>query len=155
QEKEAAFNRRVELIEKKERDLKRTDQEVVQREAAVAQRNQQLDALMQEQSTRLERVAGMSVDEARAQLLASIESEARAEGSRRVQEIREAAQRTGEREARKVITLAIQRYAGDQVSESSVSVVHLPSDDMKGRIIGREGRNIRSFETITGVDVII
>jgi ribonuclease Y len=155
QEKEAAFNRRVELIEKKERDLKRSEQELGQREAAVQQRNSQLEGLMQEQTARLERVAGMSADEARAQLLASIESEARAEASRRVQEIRDAAQRNAEREARKIITLSIQRYAGDQVSESSVSVVHLPSDDMKGRIIGREGRNIRSFETITGVDVII
>ena len=155
QEKEAAFNRRVELIEKKDRDVKRIEQEVAQRESAVQQRNGQLDALMQEQTARLERVAGMSADEARAQLLSSIESEARAEANRRVQEIREAAQRNAEREARKIITLAMQRYAGDQVSESSVSVVHLPSDDMKGRIIGREGRNIRSFETITGVDVII
>jgi ribonuclease Y len=155
QEKEAAFNRRVELIEKKERDLKRAEQEMVQRETAVAARNSQLETLMHEQTQRLERIAGLSADEARAQLLASIESEARAEANRRVQEIREAAQRNAEREARKIITLAMQRYAGDQVSESSVSVVHLPSDDMKGRIIGREGRNIRSFETITGVDVII
>jgi len=155
QEKEVAFNRRVELIEKKERDLKRSEQEVGQRESAVQQRGGELDALIQQETMRLERVAGMSADEARAQLLSSIESEARAEASRRVQEIRETAQRNAEREARKILTLAIQRYAGDQVSESSVSVVHLPSDDMKGRIIGREGRNIRSFETITGVDVII
>jgi ribonucrease Y len=115
----------------------------------------ELDRLISEQTVRLERVAGMSVEEARAQLLSSIESEARAEASRLVSEVRENAQRTAEREARKVITLAIQRYAGDHASESSVSVVHLPSDDMKGRIIGREGRNIRSFEIITGVDVII
>src|SRR5215471_1906510 len=155
QEKEAAFNRRVELVEKKDRDLKRTAQEIGQREGAVQKRTGELDALIQEQTVRLERVAGMSADEARAQLLASIESAARAEASRRVAEVREAAQRNAEREARKILTLAIQRYAGDQVSESSVSVVHLPSDDMKGRIIGREGRNIRSFETITGVDVII
>jgi ribonucrease Y len=155
QEKEVAFNRRVELVEKKDRDLKRSEQEVAQREAAVQQRGGELDGLIQQQTARLERVAGMSADEARAQLLSSIESEARAEASRRVQEIRETAQRNAEREARKILTLAIQRYAGDQVSESSVSVVHLPSDDMKGRIIGREGRNIRSFETITGVDVII
>ena len=155
QEKEAAFNRRVELIEKKERDLKRSEQDLGQRETAVQERTSQLEALIHEQTVRLERVAGMTAEEARAQLLASIESEARAEASRLVQEVRESAQRNAEREARKIITLSIQRYAGDQVSESSVSVVHLPSDDMKGRIIGREGRNIRSFETITGVDVII
>ena len=154
-EKEAGFHRRVELVEKKDRDLRRAEQEIGQRETAVKQRTTELDALVHEQTARLERVAGMTTDEARAQLLASIESEARAEGSRRVQEIRDNTQRTAEREARKILTLAIQRYAGDQVSESSVSVVHLPSDDMKGRIIGREGRNIRSFETVTGVDVII
>jgi ribonuclease Y len=155
QEKEAAFNRRVELIEKKDRDLKRIEQEVGQRESAVGERGRELDVLMAEQRQRLERIAGLSADDARAQLISQIESEARAEASRRVSEIREAAQRNAEREARKVLTLAIQRYAGDHASESSVSVVHLPSDDMKGRIIGREGRNIRSFETITGVDVII
>ena len=155
QEKEAAFNRRVELIEKKDRDLKRIEQDLGQREGAVTRRGTDLERLIADQTARLEKVAGMSADEARAQLLASIESEARAEGSRRVAEIRDNAQRNAEREARKVITLAIQRYAGDHASESSVSVVSLPSDDMKGRIIGREGRNIRSFEIITGVDVII
>jgi ribonucrease Y len=155
QEKEAAFNRRVELIEKKDRDLKRIEQDLGQRENAVTRRGTDLERLIGEQTSRLEKVAGMSAEEARAQLLSSIESEARAAGSRLVAEIRDAAQRTAEREARKVITLAIQRYAGDHASESSVSVVALPSDDMKGRIIGREGRNIRSFEIITGVDVII
>ena len=155
QEKEVSFNRRVELIEKKDRDIKRAEQEVGQRESAVQLRAGELDGLIQQQTVRLERLAGMSADEAKAQLLSAIESEARAEAAHRVQEIRETAQRNAEREARKILTLAIQRYAGDQVSESSVSVVHLPSDDMKGRIIGREGRNIRSFETITGVDVII
>jgi ribonucrease Y len=155
QEKEAAFNRRVELIEKKDRDLKRLESDLATRESHVQARNTELDRLMQAQTERLERVAGMSADDARAQLVASIESEARAEAARRLVEVRESTQRNAEREARKIILLAVQRYAADHVSDSAVSVVHLPSDDMKGRIIGREGRNIRSFEIVTGVDVII
>jgi len=155
QEKEAAFSRRVELIEKKDRDLKRQEQDLARREASVEERGGALQRLLGEQTSRLERIAGMTADEARAELISRIESEARAEASRRTQEIRDTAQRNAERDARKILTLAIQRYAGDHASESSVSVVHLPSDDMKGRIIGREGRNIRSFEIITGVDVII
>jgi ribonuclease Y len=155
QEREVAFARRVEVIEKKERDLRKVEQDMAKREEAVVERDAQLTRLLVEQNTRLERVAGMSAEDAKSQLIASIESEARAEASRLVAEVRDTAQRNAEREARKIVTLAIQRYAGDQVSESSVSVVHLPSDDMKGRIIGREGRNIRSFETVTGVDVII
>ena len=155
QDKEAAFNRRVELIEKKERDLKKIETDVAAREAAVETRATQLDTLVQEQTQRLERIAGLTARDARAELITSIENDARAEAARRVAEIRDGAQRNAEREARKIVVLAMQRYAGDHVSESSVSVVHLPSDDMKGRIIGREGRNIRSFEVVTGVDVII
>jgi ribonuclease Y len=154
-ERDAAFARRVELVEKKERDLKRLEQDLARREEAVERRGGELEGLVREQTQRLERISGLSPEEARAQLIATIESEARAQAARRATEIRDAAQRNAERDARKIIATAIQRYAGDQVSESTVSVVHLPSDDMKGRIIGREGRNIRSFETITGVDVII
>ena len=155
QEKEAAFNRRIELIEKKERDVRKLEQEVAQREGAVETRGTELHGLIEEQTRRLERIAGLTAGEARAELIVGIESEARTEAARRVTEIRENAQRNAEREARKIVVLAMQRYAGDHVSEASVSVVHLPSDDMKGRIIGREGRNIRSFEVTTGVDVII
>jgi len=155
QEKEAAFGRRVELIEKKERDLKRTETDLAARETAVQSRGGELERLIVEETAKLEKISGMSVDSARHQLISSIESEARAEASKLVAEIRENAARNAEREARKVIVLAMQRYAADHVSETAVSVVHLPSDDMKGRIIGREGRNIRSFEVITGVDVII
>jgi len=155
QQKEAAFSRRVELIDKKERDTKRLETDIATREQAVQSRQGELDGLMKEQATRLARIAGLSPEQAREQLVQSIENEARSEAARRTAEIREAAQRNAEREARKVIALAIQRYAGDHASETSVSVVQLPSDDMKGRIIGREGRNIRSFEVITGVDVII
>jgi len=128
QEKEAAFNRRVELIEKKDRDLKRAEHDIAQRESSVTARAQELDAIFQEQRAKLERIAGLSADDARAQLILSIENEARAEASRRATEIRDNAQRTAEREAKKIIVLAMQRYAADHVSDSSVSVVHLPSD---------------------------
>ena len=155
QQKEAAFNRRVEIIDKKERDLKRVENDLTAREQARATREEELDRLMKDQTARLARVAGLTPEQAREELITSIENEARTDAARRAAEIRENAQRNAEREARKVIALAIQRYAGDHASETSVSVVQLPSDDMKGRIIGREGRNIRSFEVITGVDVII
>ncbi|MCC6649998.1 MAG: ribonuclease Y [Candidatus Eisenbacteria bacterium] len=155
QQKEAAFNRRVELIDKKERDLKKAETDIAAREATIVTRQGELDKANAEQVAKLARIANLTQDEARAQLIASIEVDARSEAARRATEIRDNASRNAEREARKIITLALQRYAGDHVSEVSVSVVHLPSDDMKGRIIGREGRNIRSFEIITGVDVII
>jgi ribonucrease Y len=154
-EKEAAFNRRVEVMDKKDRDLKRQENDLGARETQVRARDAELEQAFKQQTARLERIAGMSADDARQQLIVAIENEARAEAARRAVEIRDAAQRNAERDARKTILLAIQRYAGDHVAESAVSVVHLPSDDMKGRIIGREGRNIRSFEVITGVDVII
>lgn len=155
QEKEAAFNRRVELVDKQERDVKRAETDLAAREKAVLARTGELDRALAEQQAQLARIAGLTPEQARAQMMTRVEDEARSEAAKRAAEIRDAAQRTAEREAKRVIVLAIQRYAGDHVSESSVSVVHLPSDDMKGRIIGREGRNIRSFETITGVDVII
>jgi ribonuclease Y len=155
QEKEAAFNRRVELVDKMDRDLKRQDTDLQRRESEVQARHTELERLIAAQTAQLERVAGLTVQDARNQLIASIESEARAEATKLVADVRDATHRSAEREARKIMTLALQRYAADHVSESSVSVVHLPSDDMKGRIIGREGRNIRSFEVITGIDVII
>jgi ribonucrease Y len=155
QDKEAAFNRRVEIVEKKERDLKRSETDLREREGALEVRSTQLGKLFEEQTARLEKIAGMNAEEARRQLLDSIRSEAQAEAAKFVAEIRDGAQRNAEREARKITLLAIQRYASDHVADATVSVVHLPSDDMKGRIIGREGRNIRAFEVVTGVDVII
>src|SRR5437667_3923606 len=120
QEKEAAFNRRVELIEKKDRDLKRLETDLGQREALVKARDAELDRMLKEETVRLERIANMTADEARAQLIAAIENEARADAARRAVEIRDAAQRNAEREARKVIVLALQRYAADHVSDSAV-----------------------------------
>ncbi|MFO7586846.1 MAG: ribonuclease Y, partial [Gemmatimonadota bacterium] len=104
---------------------------------------------------RLEQVAGLSAAEARAELVAKLEDEAKAEAAQTVREIRERSRHEAEREARKIIAMSVQRLAVDHSSEITVSVVPLPSDDMKGRIIGREGRNIRSFEHATGVDVVV
>jgi len=103
----------------------------------------------------LERVSGLTSDQAKAELIASIENQAKREAMLIVRDIENEARNDGQKRARKIVTLAIQRVASEQTSESVVSVLHLPGDEMKGRIIGREGRNIRAFETVTGVNLII
>lgn len=139
------------------------------RQARLDERRERLDSLKETLEARLEEVAvrerlveerlerlsGLSREEARRQLIVQIEDTARAEARQTVREIKERARRESEREAKKIISLAIQKLAVDHSSETTVSVVSLPSDDMKGRIIGREGRNIRSFESATGVDVVV
>ncbi|MEO6878545.1 MAG: ribonuclease Y, partial [Gemmatimonadaceae bacterium] len=104
---------------------------------------------------RLEQMAGMSAQDAKAELIRRMEEEALADGANRLREIRESAKKNADREAKKIVALAIQRIAAEHTAETTVSAVSLPNDEMKGRIIGREGRNIRAFELATGVDVII
>ncbi|HVP37736.1 MAG TPA: ribonuclease Y [Candidatus Saccharimonadales bacterium] len=154
-ERENNLLRRLDVVEKKERTLRTTEKELGTRESALTTRQGELDRLVQEQNVRLERIASFTAEEAKQQLIANMESEARHEAARRVVEIREGAQREAQKEARKIVTLAIQRSAAEHATESTVSVVNLPGDEMKGRIIGREGRNIRAFERATGIDVII
>ncbi len=153
--KEENVDRKVALLD--EREIEVTSREKIQvvREAALAQQEKKYGALVEEWQTRLERVAGMSQDEAKRHLLRAMEDEAKHDGARMIREIVEEAKRNADNEAKKIISLAIQRYAGDYVAERTVSVVALPSDDMKGRIIGREGRNIRALEAATGVDFIV
>ena len=143
---------------------KRTDEEarrVDQRSADLDRIKQELDArrkddqLDEERREVLERVAGLTADQAKAELVASIENQAKREATLIVRDIENEARNDGQKRARKIVTLAIQRIASEQTSESVVSVLHLPGDEMKGRIIGREGRNIRAFETVTGVNLII
>ena len=132
-----------------------------QREALAVQERaaqhhlQEVWNLKEQQKTTLEQLAHLSTEEARALLLKDVEGQARMDAARLVHQIEEEAKSEGDKRARGILTLAFQRIATDHVSESTVSVVALPSDDVKGRIIGREGRNIRAFETLTGVDVII
>ncbi len=118
-------------------------------------RRADLDRLDDERRTVLEQAAGLTADQAKAELVASIQNQAKREAVLLVRETENTARRDGEQRARRIVTLAIQRVASEQTSESVVSVLHLPGDEMKGRIIGREGRNIRAFESVTGVNLII
>jgi len=136
-ELESNLNRRAEVLDKKERDQKRTDRELEVKGEALAERDKDLARILNEQNVRLQRISGMTMDEAKSQLIANMENEARADAARKLQEIREDTIRNAEKEAREIITLAIQRTAADHSAETTVSVVHLPNDEMKGRIIGR------------------
>jgi len=118
-------------------------------------RRADLDRLDEERRAVLEQAAGLTADQAKAELVASIQNQAKREAALLVRETENTARRDGEERARRIVTLAIQRVASEQTSESVVSVLHLPGDEMKGRIIGREGRNIRAFESVTGVNLII
>ncbi|MBX3082785.1 MAG: ribonuclease Y [Anaerolineae bacterium] len=142
------MDRKVERVEQRDRDLNK-------RQSAIDKRKQDLDKMVEERKAELERVAQMTRDEARGELLAAVETEARSDMARRMRELEEELKEDSDRRARDVISLAIQRLASDQVSELTVSTVSLPSDEMKGRIIGRNGRNIRAFEQATGVDVVV
>jgi len=155
QEREVALDRKLDLLEQRDKELGRRASELGRKEKLVADRQQELDKMVGEERRRLEALAGMSAIDARNELVQRMEEEAQAEAANRVREIRESARRNAEREAKKIVALAIQRIAAEHTAESTVSAVALPNDEMKGRIIGREGRNIRAFELATGVDVII
>jgi ribonuclease Y len=148
QQKEEQLDRRIEQSERKQQTLQQREEELEQFKAEIAQARGQV-------RQELERVAGMTAGEAKEHLLQEIEDEVRQDANRRVRDIEAEAKEEAERRARKIVVTAMQRCAADTVSEHVNSVVHLPSDEMKGRIIGREGRNIRALEAATGVDLII
>ena len=147
-QKEESLDRKIENIEKKEENI-------TQKEQSLINKHKELDAAISRQMEELERISGYTVDEAKAILLANTEKEVRHEASVMIKEIESKAKEEADKKAKYIITNAIQRCAADHVAESTVSVVSLPNDEMKGRIIGREGRNIRAIETLTGVDLII
>ncbi len=154
-ERDTVLDRKFEMLEQRDKDLGRRASEFGRREKQVATREEELEKLVSEEKRRLEQMAGMSAQDAKAELIRRMEEEAQADAANRIREIRETARRNAEREAKKIVALAIQRIAAEHTAESTVSAVSLPNDEMKGRIIGREGRNIRAFELATGVDVII
>src|SRR5438874_5405240 len=155
EDREGQLNRKYDLLEQREREGARRTEAVSAQEKNLAQREQELEKLLVEERRRLEQLAGLSAGDAKAELMHRMEEEAQADAANKIREIRETAKRNAEREAKKIIALAIQRIAAEQSVEATVSAVSLPNDEMKGRIIGREGRNIRAFELATGVDVII
>jgi len=155
EERSDALDRQFERLNTREAELDQRGDGLRRREEDVAAEASAVDAQRAEVHGRLEKLAGLSAHEARKELVEGLRDEARAEAANSLREIKEQAQREAEREGRKITALAIQRMAADLTAETTVSVVQLPSDEMKGRIIGREGRNIRSFEQATGVDVII
>ena len=146
---------REERLDAEQRRLEARDHELAEHEAALERRLAELAEADEDRRRELERVAGLTAADARAELVRAIETQAKREAAIIVRDIEHEAREEGETRARKIVTLAIQRVASEQTAESVVSVLHLPSDDMKGRIIGREGRNIRAFESTTGVNLII
>ena len=147
-QKEESMDRKLENIEKKE-------ESITQKEQATINKQKDLDKVISKQLEELERISGYTIEEAKAILLSNIEKEVRRDASVMIKDIESKAKEEADKKAKYIITGAIQRCAADHVAESTVSVVALPNDEMKGRIIGREGRNIRAIETLTGVDLII
>ena len=148
QSKEENIDRKMESLEKRENGL-------IKKEQSMIEKHKEIDAYLEKQIAELERISGYTKEEAKHLLLQELETDIRKEASDMIVQIENEAKEEGDKKAREIITTAIQRYAADQTTESTVSVVSLPNDDMKGRIIGREGRNIRAIETLTGVDLII
>ena len=147
-QKEEVLDRRLENLERKERSLDTKEQE-------AADLQEKLNGLLTQEREELQRISGLSAEDAKELLLKMIEDETKHDAARLIRDIEAQAKEEADKRARDIVTLAVQRCAVDQASETTVSVVPLPGDEMKGRIIGREGRNIRTFETLTGVDLII
>ncbi|MEQ1627642.1 MAG: Rnase Y domain-containing protein, partial [Nitrospira sp.] len=154
-QREENLDRKLGAIEKRETDTQKRDQEFARREEGLAKKEAACAKVEREHREALERVAGMTGDEAKKQLMVEMESQARLDAAGFAKRTLEEARENSEREAREIITSSIQRVVRDYVAESTISVVQIPNDAMKGRIIGREGRNIRAIEAATGIDLII
>lgn len=154
-QKEENIDKKVDLLDRREREVMEKERNFSTRERALVSKQKELETIVQEERNKLQRISGLSKEEAKKILLKRMEDEAKRDAAMMIKKIGEEAKINADKEARKIIGLAIQRCAADHTVETTVSVVNLPSDDMKGRIIGREGRNIRALEIATGVDVIV
>ena len=154
-QKEENIDRKIDQFERKERDVLRKEKKLVRRYEELEGKEIKFKELIEEQKRQLEKISGFTAEQAKELLIRAMENEARHEGAKLIKRIENEAKEQADKNAKDIIATAIQRYAGDFVAERTVSVVQLPSDEMKGRIIGREGRNIRALEAATGIDLII
>ena len=154
-QKEENIEKKTEQFERRERELNQTDKSLTRREERIARDEKKYNELIDQQKEQLEKISGLTADEAKELLIRAMENEARYDGAKLIKRIENETREEANKKAKKILSTAIQRYAGDFVAERTVSVVQLPNDEMKGRIIGREGRNIRALEAATGIDLII
>ena len=154
-QKEENLDKKSDSLDKREGTIAKREKLILQQEKELLDRDKDLQDLLEEQRRKLESLSGISSQEAKDLLIRTIENEARHDAAHLVKKIETEAREVADKKAKDIISLAVQRYAGDYVAEKTVSVVTLPNEEMKGRIIGREGRNIRAIEAITGVDLII
>lgn len=154
-QREENLDRKVDVLDKKEREIQDRERSLVDKEKKLESKHKELDGLFEEEKNKLQRISNMTKEEAKKILLNRLQNEVKQEAELMVQKSIEEAKSKSDKEARKIIGMAIQKCAAEHTVETTVSVVNLPNDDMKGRIIGREGRNIRALEIATGVDIII
>jgi ribonuclease Y len=155
QQRDENLDRKFESLDKKEQDLINREKSVSGQQRAMAEKEKELSAALDAERVKLENISEMSAEEAKEELKSIMVEEARIDSAKMIKRIEEEARENADKKAKEIIGFAIQRYSGEYVAEKAVTVVNLPNDEMKGRIIGREGRNIRSFESSTGVDLIV
>ncbi len=153
--REDSINSKLEVMSKKERTIQLMEKDIVQKNAVVTQKLAEAQQLQIEQTNRLERITGMSREDAKKFLIENMINDAKLEAAQAIKDVRDESKIAAQKESQKIVIQAIQRTASDHTQDNSVSVVNLASEEMKGRIIGREGRNIRAFEAATGIDLII
>jgi ribonuclease Y len=153
--KEEHLDKRLDMLVQKEANIEKKEHSIISKENLLNEKHDKLNKVIEEQKERLEKIAGISSEQAKNHLIQSMTADAKRDAAGAIRKIEEDAKRDADKKAKEIIAYAVQRYAGDFITENTVSVVNLPSDEMKGRIIGREGRNIRAIEAATGTDLII
>jgi ribonuclease Y len=154
-QKEESIERKFEQIDRRDQELNRREKDYIAKERTIQEKDNSYNKLLKDETELLQKISGLSSEAAREQLLKKVEEESRFEAAKLAKRIEEEARENAEKKAKEVIGFSIQRYASDYVTDTTVSSVSLPNDEMKGRIIGREGRNIRALEAATGVDLIV